>query len=101
MEVPVSKKRRERRAQPGAAERARRASGEAPGSSADDRGRFSAKRKTEAIMRLLRGEDLDTLSREMGVTAAPCRAGVTSSWPPARLASRLARRIRPTTKSAT
>src|SRR3954468_12994420 len=35
-----------------------------------DRGRFSAKRKTEAVLRLLRGEDLDTLSRELGVTAA-------------------------------
>jgi transposase-like protein len=37
---------------------------------ARDRGRFSAKRKTEAVLRLLRGEDLDTLSRELGVTAA-------------------------------
>jgi transposase-like protein len=35
-----------------------------------DRGRFSAKRKTEAVLRLLRGEDLDTLSRHLGVTAA-------------------------------
>ena len=35
-----------------------------------DRGRFSAKRKSEAVLRLLRGEDLDTLSRESGVTAA-------------------------------
>ena len=35
-----------------------------------DRGRFSARRKTEAVLRLLRGEDLDTLSRELGVTAA-------------------------------
>ncbi len=40
-----------------------------------DRGRFSAKRKTEAVLRLLRGEDLDTLSRELGVTAATL-----SSW---------------------
>lgn len=40
-----------------------------------DRGRFSARRKTEAILRLLRGEDLDTLSRELGVTAATL-----SSW---------------------
>jgi transposase-like protein len=37
---------------------------------ANDRGRFSARRKTEAVLRLLRGEDLDTLSRELGVTAA-------------------------------
>ncbi len=35
-----------------------------------DRGRFSARRKTEAVLRLLRGEDLGTLSRELGVTAA-------------------------------
>src|SRR4051794_1394042 len=35
-----------------------------------DRGRFSAKRKSEAVLCLLRGEDLDTLSRELGVTAA-------------------------------
>src|SRR4051812_8478693 len=35
-----------------------------------DRGRFSARRKSEAVLRLLRGEDLDTLSREMGVVAA-------------------------------
>lgn len=35
-----------------------------------DRGRFSAKRKAQAVLRLLRGEDLDTLSRELGVIAA-------------------------------
>jgi Transposase len=35
-----------------------------------DRGRFSARRKTEAVLRHLRGEDLDTLSRELGVVAA-------------------------------
>jgi poly(ADP-ribose) glycohydrolase ARH3 len=40
-----------------------------------DRGRFSARRKTEAVVRLLRGEDLDALSRELGVTAATL-----SSW---------------------
>src|SRR6478735_5506016 len=40
-----------------------------------DRGRFSAKRKSEAVLRLLRGEDLDTLSRELGVVAATL-----SSW---------------------
>ena len=42
---------------------------------APDRGRFSARRKSEAVLRLLRGEDLDTLSRELGVTAATL-----SSW---------------------
>jgi hypothetical protein len=35
-----------------------------------DRGRFSARRKTQAVLRLLRGEDLDALSRELGVLAA-------------------------------
>ena len=29
---------------------------------ANDRGRFSARRKTEAVLQLLRGEDFDTLS---------------------------------------
>jgi transposase-like protein len=36
----------------------------------DNRGRFSARRKTDAVLRLLRGEDLDTLSRELGVIAS-------------------------------
>lgn len=40
-----------------------------------DRGRFSARRKTDAVVRLLRGEDLESLSRELGVTAATL-----SSW---------------------
>ena len=35
-----------------------------------DKGRFSSKRKTEAVLRLLRGEDLEGLSREYAVTAA-------------------------------
>jgi transposase-like protein len=33
-------------------------------------GRFSARRKTDTILRLLRGESLDSLARELGVTAA-------------------------------
>ena len=32
--------------------------------------RFPAKRKTEAVLRLLRGEDLELVSREYKVTAA-------------------------------
>jgi transposase-like protein len=40
-----------------------------------DRGRFSARRKTDAVLRLLRGEDLELLSRELGVIAATL-----SSW---------------------
>jgi hypothetical protein len=33
-------------------------------------GRFSARRKTETILRMLRGEPLDGLARKLGVTAA-------------------------------
>ena len=51
---------------PGEAERA-------PGSGAvalGRGGRMSRQRKTAAVLRLLRGEDLETVSRELGVTAA-------------------------------
>ena len=34
------------------------------------RKRFWAQHKTDAVLRLLRGEDIETLSRELGVTAA-------------------------------
>jgi transposase-like protein len=37
---------------------------------AAERGRWSSRRKTEVVLRVLRGEDLDALSRELGVTAA-------------------------------
>ena len=33
-------------------------------------GRMSRQRKTAAVLRLLRGEDLETVSRSLGVTAA-------------------------------
>jgi transposase-like protein len=33
-----------------------------------ERGRWSSRRKTEVVLRVLRGEDLDALSRELGVT---------------------------------
>lgn len=33
-------------------------------------GRWSAKRKVAAVLRLLKGEDLDTVSRELKVTAS-------------------------------
>lgn len=36
----------------------------------EDRGRYTAKRKAEAVVRLVKGESLDTLSRELGVTAS-------------------------------
>ena len=35
-----------------------------------ERGRWSSRRKTEVVLRVLRGENLDALSRELGVTAA-------------------------------
>ena len=42
-----------------------------PGATALGRGgRMSRQRKTAAVLRLLRGEDLETVSRELGVTAA-------------------------------
>ena len=34
-----------------------------------ERGRLSSASKTEAVLRLIRGEDLDALSRELSVTA--------------------------------
>ncbi len=34
------------------------------------KGRFSGRKKVEAVLRLLRGEDLDVLSRELAITAA-------------------------------
>ena len=43
--------------------------------SSSDRGRWSSRRKAEIVLRLLRGEDLDSVSREIGVTAAAM-----SSW---------------------
>src|SRR5215213_263724 len=36
---------------------------------APERGRWSSRRKSEAVLRVLRGEALDALSRELGVTA--------------------------------
>ncbi len=36
----------------------------------EERGRFTSKRKADAVLRLLKGEDLDTVSRELTVTAA-------------------------------
>jgi hypothetical protein len=47
-----------------------------------EKGRFSSRKKSEAVLRLLRGEELDALSRELGVTAATL-----SSWREAFLAA--------------
>lgn len=35
-----------------------------------ERSRFSSRKKVEAVLRVLRGEDLDLVSREAGITAA-------------------------------
>ena len=48
--------------------RARRATGDAAGRGRG--GRLSARRKRETVLRLLRGEDLESVSRELGITAA-------------------------------
>jgi transposase len=50
------------------AERAHRAGAE--GLTPGHRRRMSARRKQDAVLRLLRGEDLELVSRELGVTAA-------------------------------
>jgi transposase len=54
------------RARSGAAERPRETGAAAPGRD----GRMSRQRKAIAVTRLLRGEDLETVSRSLGVTAA-------------------------------
>jgi hypothetical protein len=67
---------------PGAAEGARRATGEDPGTGRRGAGRWSAKRKMAVVLELLRGEDLESLSRKYAVTAATL-----SAWRDAFLAS--------------
>jgi len=52
----------------GPAERAHHAGADGP--MPGHRRRMSARRKQEAVLRLLRGEDLELLSRELAVTAA-------------------------------
>jgi len=55
---------------PGAAERPSESGAAAPGRG----GRMSRQRKTAAVLRLLRGEDLEMVSRSLGVTAATLTA---------------------------
>jgi transposase len=43
--------------------------------SGSERGRWSSRRKMEVVLRALRGEDLDALSRDLGVTA-----GAIAQW---------------------
>jgi transposase-like protein len=64
----------------GPAARAHDAGGDGPGP--DRRRRMSAKRKQSAVLRLLRGEDLELLSRELSVPAAEL-----STWRDAFLAA--------------
>src|SRR5215510_9718487 len=60
----MSRRKKERRAL------ARAAAAAAGADGSREPGRFSARRKTETILRMLRGEPLDNLARELGVTAA-------------------------------
>ena len=52
------------------AQGARRATGEGSTNGWQKPERFSAQKKTEVVLRLLRGEALDLLSRELGIPAA-------------------------------
>src|ERR671916_2370703 len=54
----------------GAPARAANAGAGAPSGGAGPERRFSARRKLAAVMRLLRGEPLEALARELNVTAA-------------------------------
>ena len=69
----------------GPAERAHPAGDDGPAPAAGEwrgRWRMSAKRKQSAVLRLLRGEDLELVSRELGVMA-----GELSAWRDAFLAA--------------
>ena len=57
-----------------ASEGAPGATGEAREEKKSKQRRFSAKRKIEVVLRLLRGEDLDQVSRELRVSAATLSA---------------------------
>ena len=61
----MSRRKRDRKSVGGAA-----ATASGPTDGGREPGRFSARRKTETLLRLLRGESLDSLAHELGVTAA-------------------------------
>ena len=63
-----NKKRRHSRAEGDATERSHRRSEVA--SPSEDRGRWSSQRKMEVVLRLLKGEDLDVLSRKLKVSTS-------------------------------
>jgi transposase-like protein len=66
---------RQKPGEAGASEGARRATGEASASpSRGGKGRWSARRKVSVVLELLRGADLESLSRRHGVTAATLSA---------------------------
>jgi len=56
-------------------EGARRATGVPTRRPREDRGRWSSRKKREVVLRILRGEDLDGLSRELRVTV-----GTLAAW---------------------
>ena len=67
-EVGMSRKVRSKGNTPPRTQEARRATGESGGGSALAAGqRWSAGRKREVVLRMLRGDSLDALSRELGV----------------------------------
>jgi hypothetical protein len=67
-EVGMSRKVRSKGGTPARTQGARRATGESAGGGALAPGqRWSAGRKREVVLRILRGESLDALSRELGV----------------------------------
>ncbi len=53
-----------------ASERSRRRSGDAGGAASEGQRRWNSRRKLEAVLRLLHGENLNTLSRELRVSAS-------------------------------
>jgi hypothetical protein len=66
MELKMLKKSNVAEVVPGAVEGARSATGSAPGAAAEVK-RWSANRKKEVVLRLLRGEPVDAISREVSV----------------------------------
>ena len=67
-EVGMSRKGRSKRGTPARTQGARRATGGSAGGGALAVGqRWSAGRKREVVLRMLRGDSLDSLSRELGV----------------------------------
>ena len=58
----------------GGAEGARRATEAAPQTSRGGKGRWSARRKAQVVLELLRGADLESLSRKYAVPAATLSA---------------------------